>query len=186
MENLNYILKQQKSEILQNWIQSILASYPSGAANFLKNQKDQFQNPVGQTIVREAESLLEQLLSKGEMEKVKVSLDNIIRIRAVQDFTPSQAVSIFSSLKNILIDRLETELREEKYRREFFQLENKIDQFALLAFEIYSQCRETIYQIRLKEIKKWSGILIEKENEFLGRENDHFRNQLNSNGGNDS
>ncbi|HDL17497.1 MAG TPA: hypothetical protein ENH29_00415 [Bacteroidetes bacterium] len=186
MENLTYVLKQQKSEILQNWIQSILTSYPSGAVNFLKNQKDQFQNPVGQTVVREAEVLLEQLLSKAEMEKVKVSLDNIIRIRAVQDFSPSQAVAIFSSLKNILIDLLATELQEEKLRREFFQLERKIDQFALLAFEIYSQCREKIYKIRLKEIKKWSGIIVEKDNEFLGRENDNYKNRLNSNGGNDS
>ena len=42
--------------------------------------------------------------------------------------------------------------------------ENRIDDIALLAFDIYSQCRQKIYEIRVNEVKNQLGSLLKRAN----------------------
>lgn len=156
MDNLKEIIKERKSVILKKWLQSLLSSYPTDAAKFMQLQKDKFHNPVGQTFAIETEVLFDELCSSMNSDKINASLDNIIRIRAVQDFSPSSAVSFIFLLKKIIIEEISDFLQYDDQRNQFFEIESRIDRFALLAFEIYCKCREKIFEIRLKEIKKWS------------------------------
>jgi hypothetical protein len=80
-------------------------------------------------------------------------LDPIIRIRAVQNFTPSQATAFILFLKKALRANLAKELRDIRNAEELFEFESKIDQLSLMAFDIYMQCREKIYQISANETK---------------------------------
>jgi hypothetical protein len=80
-------------------------------------------------------------------------LDPIIRIRAVQNFTPSQATSFILSLKKVLRENFAKELRDSQLAREFLEFESNIDQLCLVAFDIYMQCREKIYQIGANETR---------------------------------
>ena len=80
-------------------------------------------------------------------------LDPIIRIRAVQNFTPSQATSFILSLKKVLRENLTKELRDNGATAELIAFESKIDQLCLMAFDIYMQCREKIYQISANETR---------------------------------
>ena len=147
-------LSHNRVAILKRWFERIIATYPSGAAAFLGRQSDPFQNPVGQTIFREIEVLYDHLLSGADAERVTRSLDNIIRIRAVQDFTPSQAVGFLFELRHILRDELQPELGAPGSAPAWAELESRIDQLALLAFDVYMECRERIFDIRAKEIKR--------------------------------
>jgi len=164
MDHLTEILKQQKSIILEKWFQSIVDTYPSDAANFLKLKKDKFQNPVGQTILEEIENLFDELIEKMDKEKINASIDNITRIRAVQDFSPSEAVSFLFQLKKVIVSEINDKLHTENMITEFLEIESRIDQLTLVAFEHYSKSREKIYEIRINEIKKWSTGLFEKMN----------------------
>jgi hypothetical protein len=50
------------------------------------------------------------------------------------------------------------------------KLESRIDELALLAFEIYMQCREKIYECRVNEVKGQREIamkLLERTNRIL-------------------
>ena len=167
MANLKSILKQQKQVILQSWIDMILSSYSDDAAKFMKSQKDKFQNPVGQTISENIETLFDQLVDKYDSEKVYSALDNILKIRAVQDCSPSQAVFFIFQLKNIIAEHIDDLLKQKKILREFRDFEQKIDQLALLTFDVYAICRENLFRIRLKEVKKWSSGISEKINDPL-------------------
>ena len=80
-------------------------------------------------------------------------LDPIIRIRAVQNFTASQATGFILSLKKILRENLSKELRDSSLAAEFIAIEVKIDQLCLMAFDIYMQCREKIFQISANETR---------------------------------
>ena len=80
-------------------------------------------------------------------------LDPIIRIRAAQNFTPSQATAFVLSLKKALRENLAKELHDLSSIRELFEFESKIDQLCLMAFDIYMQCREKIYQIGANETR---------------------------------
>ena len=167
MDNLNCILKQQKPVILQTWIDTILSAYSDDAAKFMKLQKDKFQNPVGLTISENTEILFDQLIAGFDDKKIYSALDNIMKIRAVQDISPSQAVSFIFLLKGVIAERIDDQLKRENILREFRDFENRIDELALLSFDIYAICRENLFRIRLKEVKKWSSGLTEKINDPL-------------------
>jgi hypothetical protein len=88
-----------------------------------------------------------------DLQVINAYLDPIIRIRAVQNFSPSQATSFILSLKKALRVSLAKELRDIRYAAEFFEFESKIDQLSLMAFDIYMQCKEKIYQIGANETR---------------------------------
>ena len=90
IENL---LEQRKAAIVKKWFDRVIQTYPADTSKFLKNHKDPFANPVGQTVLRGLEALFDTLLKEPDTDTISSFLDPIIRIRAVQDFTPSKAVS---------------------------------------------------------------------------------------------
>ncbi|MGB8319602.1 MAG: RsbRD N-terminal domain-containing protein, partial [Ignavibacteriaceae bacterium] len=88
---LKDLLVSRKSAIVNSWIQLIVETYPSKTSGFLKSQKDRFSNPVGYAISNGAEKIFEEIVNQNDIEKVKSSLTDLIKIRAVQNFSPSEA-----------------------------------------------------------------------------------------------
>ncbi|OPY60547.1 MAG: hypothetical protein A4E57_04432 [Syntrophorhabdaceae bacterium PtaU1.Bin034] len=157
---LRSILKENRSAIAERWLAETLASYQSSAAEFFRHTKDPFANPVGNALVRGMMEVLECLLAGKPIESVRGNLDEVIRIRAVQDFSPSQAVSFVFLLKSAIRRELGGKIDEQGLAADLAEFESKIDQVALLAFEIYVHCREQVYQLRVDEVKRSvSGIM---------------------------
>ena len=96
-----------------------------------------------------------------DLEKVCSHLDQVIRIRAVQDFSPAQAVGFIFLLKKAVREQLEKDIREKRLSEEISLFESKIDELALLSFDIYMKCREKIYEIRVNEVKNRTCRLME-------------------------
>ena len=157
--SLNDNLAENRSTIIKKWQQAILQSYPKETQKFLKKEKSPFANPVGSIIGKDVEILFDELVKGEDTEKIFHSLDKIIRIRAVQDFKPSHAVGFVLKLKGILRETL-----GEGISAELRLLEDRIDAAALLAFDVYSQCRQQIYDIRVKEVRSEYGRLLEMAN----------------------
>lgn len=151
---LGNLLEQNRSAILQTWFDLILQTYPADASGFFKNQRDRFANPVGYTISHEMEALFTELLEGMDSDRISRSLDNIIRIRAVQDFSPSEAVHFVFLLKRAIGEKLGSEITKARIFDEMPALEERIDKLALLAFDIYMKCREQIHEIKINEVKK--------------------------------
>ena len=84
-------LAEKKKKIVQNWTDLVLDSY--GSPEFFKTQKNRFANPMGSTISEGLQEIYAILAEEKELGLVAKPLENIIKIRAVQDFTPSQSVS---------------------------------------------------------------------------------------------
>jgi hypothetical protein len=150
---LEKILALKKSAITKKWFDLTAQTYAPDTAEFLKNKKDQFANPVGGTMLTGLKGLLDQLIHSMDPEMITCHLDPIIRIRAVQYFTPSQATAFILSLKKVLRQHLSKELRDRSIAAELIAFESKIDQLCLMAFDIYMQCREKIYQISANETR---------------------------------
>jgi len=158
--NLEKLLEKRRSAILGRWTQLILETYPINTQRFLKKQKDQFSNPVGYTISKEVKNLYEELLQGIDSARVSPIIERIIRVRAIQDFSPSKAVAFIFLLKRVIREELEKEIQENQVFDEFLMLESSLDDLALLAFDIYMECREKIYEIRANEAKNQvSGLL---------------------------
>ena len=150
---LKDLLISKKSSIINSWIQLIVETYPSKTSSFLKSQKDRFSNPVGFTISNSAEKIFEEIINQNEIEKVKISLVDLIKIRAVQNFSPSEATGFIFLLKKVIRTELEREVIEGKILSELIEIESFIDTVALTAFDLYMDAKEKLYKIRINEIK---------------------------------
>lgn len=157
--NIDTLLAEKKSKIIKKWRDAVIKSYPEESQGFLKREKSQFANPVGLTISTEIETLYDEIISGDNTEKISSCLDSIIRIRAVQDFKPSQAVAFVLQLKQIIKEELGNDHSDEMRI-----LDNRIDEITLLAFDVYSACRQKISEIRVNEVKNQVGKLLERAN----------------------
>ena len=161
---LKDFLLNKRASLIKKWAKVIIETYPLGSHSFFVREKNVFANPVGNTITREVENLYDGLITDGDAEKITSSLDGIIRIRAVQDFEPSQAISFVLRLKDLIRKELGKAGADKGLSDELLQFEKKIDDTLLQAFDIYSQCRKQIYEIRVHEVKNHLGKLLERAN----------------------
>ena len=144
----------RREAIVQEWLARTLQSYPEHTARFLGREKDRFRNPVGHTLKEALPALFDALLGGMGAAKVAPLLDGIVRIRAVQDFTAAQAVAFVFLLKRVVRGELGNEVQGGLAGEELEALEARIDEMALLAFDLFMTCRERIYQIRADEAKR--------------------------------
>ncbi|MBI3378309.1 MAG: RsbRD N-terminal domain-containing protein [Nitrospirae bacterium] len=161
---LNSLLADKKASILEKWFDVIIETYPPDTASFLKNRNNRFANPTGSTISQGIEDIFDELLRGLNKEKTSQFLDDIVRIRAVQDFTPSQALSFIFPLKRIIREELAAEIAGNHLSDEILSLESEIDGLALSAFDIYMKCREKIYDIKANEVKRSTFRLMQMAN----------------------
>ena len=152
-KELAKIIALKKAAIVKKWFDLTAQTYATDTAEFLKSKTDPFANPVGVSMLSGLDGLLDQLIHDMDPQIINSYLDPIIRIRAVQNFTPSQAVAFILSLKKALRSSLTKELRDIRNVTELSELESKIDRLSLMAFDIYMQCREKIYQLSANEMK---------------------------------
>lgn len=158
-------LADRKNAILQRWFDTILDTYPADTARFLKNKKDRFANPVGATFLEGMDHVLEELFQETvDRDRVIPHLDSIVRIRAVQQFTPSQALGFIFLLKKIIREILDEEGKQQAPVEPLTDLDSDIDSLAMLAFNIYMECREKIYEIRANEVKRSTYKLLKMAN----------------------
>ncbi|MBW2240069.1 MAG: RsbRD N-terminal domain-containing protein [Deltaproteobacteria bacterium] len=150
---LNDLLTQKKTAITKKWFALAIGTYPADTVKFLKSQKDPFANPVGRTIYRGLEALFDELLKGMDVENITSHLDPIIRIRAIQNFSPSQAVRFIFFLKKAINDSLHKEIFQKQMIADWQLFESKIDELSLIAFNLYMQCREKIFELKANEMK---------------------------------
>jgi hypothetical protein len=145
-------LEVKSASILGKWSQLILDTYPADTAKFLQHENDRFINPVGCITSQEIKAIYDELLHGMNLERLTGSLTEIIKIRSVQDFSPSQAVGAIFLLKQVVREELAGEIAGNPISEELLDFESRIDRLALLAFDIYMKCREKVYEIRVNEV----------------------------------
>jgi hypothetical protein len=156
---LKNLLSDKRSRIIKRWQDAIITSYPKDSQGFLKRTKSQFANPVGCIVAKEIETLYDEVIKGDNPDKISSCLDTIIRVRAVQDFSPSQAVVFVLQLKDIIRQEL-----GNGHSPDMDALDRQVDEALLMAFDVYSKCRQKIYEIRIREVKNQVGKLLERAN----------------------
>jgi hypothetical protein len=156
-------LIEKKSIVLKKWFDAIADTYAKDTAGFLKKQKAQFTNPVGYTLAEGIEGLYDGLLKGLIHDEVFRFLDSIIRIRAIQDFTPSEAVSFIYQLKKVIRQELGSEvLTQQGIIEELAAFDSSIDDLALFSFDLFMKCREKIYEIKANEARSMTFRLLQQ------------------------
>ena len=138
----------------------MLATYPANSARFYAEQSNAFANPVGQTLVENSERLLNLLLDGGTVDEVGAALEPIVRIRAVQELSPSQALAFVPALKTAMREEIHDLLADPEIVNGLTALDARVDEVLLVAFDLYTRCREEVATLRVREATRHvSGLL---------------------------
>ena len=165
--DIGELLRQKKSSVLERWRGMIRDAYPEATGKFLRECGDRFDNPVGYIIVRSTETLYDALLEPVDADALASDIDALVRIRAVQDFSPASAVGFVFSLKEAIRQELADRLQAEGAAVQLLSFDSRIDDWALLAFDVYVKCREQIYSLRVDEIKRLTQSALDRANREL-------------------
>jgi hypothetical protein len=85
----------------------------------------------------------------------------MIRLRAVQVERASEAVSFLFALRDVAV----AALAPEADAKDLAAFETRIETLVLDAFDLYMQCREKVFEIRLAELRNRTFKLLEREGE---------------------
>jgi hypothetical protein len=163
---MNFIdtLKQNKQKIIDHWFNRIVDTYPKDTARFLQKEQDPFANPVGNVTRNNMDALFDQLLQeKTDPQFLIDQVDPILRIRAIQNFSASEAVGFILDLKPIV----RHVIREQKFSltlNDYVAFEMRVDQLVLYAFDKFMSCKEKIYDLKANEVRNQSFEALERAN----------------------
>jgi hypothetical protein len=149
---LKDFLLENRVKILDAWKATVFSVETQSNKWAKKMPVDPFTNPMVHTVYTELESLVDIIL--GSDADPTAALDGIIRIKAVQEESPTQALSFLFKLKEIIRKRARDMRVDEAMSRELVELDVRIDDLGLRGFDIYMQCREQLFQIKLDEFKR--------------------------------
>lgn len=142
------IAPQVRDAVVRKWLAQVLEDYPEETSRFLLQTRDPFRNPVGRALREGLPVLLDEITGGMDSSRIDKALDEIVHIRAIQDFTASQAVGFLFSLKPTIREELTPILPVLE------TLFSRIDETVLRAFDLYMACREKTYEIKANEAKR--------------------------------
>lgn len=166
--NLVEKLRERREAILEDWFDAVAANYPLDTLTHLKDQKDQFSNPVGHTFRQKLPVLFDGLCGDCDESELAGAIDELVKIRTVQASSPSQAVAFGFLLKNVIRWQGAKALNDPELQEQLVEFEAKIDGLVLMLFDQYMKCQIKIYQIKANEAKMRSAKLVEQINKRYG------------------
>jgi hypothetical protein len=161
---LQTLTDEQREALHGRWLDLLVDSYPEETMRFLNRQKDPFANPVGAAFTEGTRTVVAHVLDGGDDEALAAGLDQVIRIRAVQEMPPSAAVAFVLDLK-----RAAREVLEGIPDADWSALDRRVERALLVAFDVYSRCREEFHDIRVDAIRNQSLKMMERLNEWRWR-----------------
>ena len=143
-----------KEDILGLWTEAVYATIPFETKGLSGAATDPFANP-GADMIREAAGALYGAVAGEEttVAGVKAALERFVKLRAVQQGTPSQVLGAFYLLKPIMRERLLPHCAAPEDLNDYLTAESRLDSLVLLAFDMYTAARETLAESRVREIR---------------------------------
>ena len=164
MVTLLQLLREHKEAIAKAWLEDALATYGSESAQRFARERDPFANPVGHSLRVGTRAVLDALLDRKDYGEIGEQIHDMMKIRAVQQFEPSEAVGFVFRLKGIVRSHVTHGAEFRELARELSDLDREIDRIALAAFDVYVECREQLFMLRINELKRQIPWIAERMN----------------------
>jgi hypothetical protein len=154
---LKDLLAAKRAIILQRWLDRVLETYPPDTQRFFRENKSPYSNPIGFTLRKGMEGLIDEILQPTSTEEARVILEPVMKVRAVENLPPSQGGRFILPLREVLSEIVREEKRKDLLGPEWLDLNSRISRLALLGINLYSECREKVNHLRIKEWEKRGG-----------------------------
>lgn len=162
--NTNNFLRDNHKAIAAQWVESILQTYAEEGSKFFSANANQFANPVGHAFRANVDSIL-SVLSRGEdVGECAKALDGILRIRAVQGFSPSVALCFLPALKEIVYREFRKASPDTPTDDALHEWNVTVDRLTMLGFDLYMNCRELLWKQKANHLYNRTHKLLEKAN----------------------
>jgi hypothetical protein len=152
--SLRELLIEKRPALCARWIDAVLGEYGEVTAARWRKEKDRFANPIGHALSVGLPELLDAAIGGGTGERAMSALEDIVRIRSVQELAPSKAVGFVYLLRGAVRRELGDALAGGAHAAELAELDARIEQLALVAFDTYVGLRERTYQLRQEELRR--------------------------------
>ncbi len=131
---------------VQEWLAGTLRTYPAQTGHVLYDERDRFRNPVGYTLRAALGTLAAELLGDFERRRVVAALDDVIRLRVVQDVDPDAVVGFVPLAGQVIHTMVAAgSLAVGPERLDLFAA--RIDELGALANEVQARCRAQLHAI---------------------------------------
>lgn len=159
------MLSARRDTAIQKWSDAVFATYPFETTGFIRTRRDQFANPVGHATRAAGEAIYDAITGQDvDMDKVQAAVADLIRIRAVQDLKPEQAIGVLYLYKSVLRELFLADMLAAGDIRSFLDMEDRLDSLCLVAFNAYLADREKVYAERVaqqrregSQIRRWAA-----------------------------
>jgi len=156
---LEEFLIEKETVILGNWLDQLLNdAYPAETVRIFKGQKDRFANPLGSILRQGITDLYKAMLVDRDEAELAAILERLLLVRAVEKMSASVAVSFIFGIKQAVLTAI-GKVEIEDLHESWLAFSTKVDAVALLGFDIYSACRERLFNTRINELKRGTHIL---------------------------
>ena len=132
--------------IVDSWFVKAIEIYPETARSGMMQTGDRFRNPVATTLRESLEILARELSGGMECSAVTSAVDTIVRVRAVQECKPEDAVGFPAQLRKII--------REQQLESLFPDMEQRLDALSQAASHQYALCKKDIARVRAREAQR--------------------------------
>ena len=147
-------LTKRKAAIVDACLDRAVQAYSTETAALLRRERDPFANPVGHALSAGIRGLVDGLLSDADAAELGLCVEPILKIRSVQDLPPSRALAFVLVPREVIREQLGDAVRLPGNVEEWEELEGRIDQLALLAFDLFTRWREQVHEIRVRDLNR--------------------------------
>ncbi|MBC8318001.1 MAG: RsbRD N-terminal domain-containing protein [Desulfobulbaceae bacterium] len=149
---LDKLLVENREIILKQWKDCLLTKFAPETILFFQKQKDQFANPMGHKISVGLAELFDVICDTSSREVETPSLGQLIKLRAVQQVSASDAVSFVIQLKKIVRKECLSNIKTRESYEEWLAFDVRVDTAVLAVFDMFMASREQIYKVRVNEL----------------------------------
>ena len=145
-----------RDKILTAWKDAVFSTYPLNTVGFARTQEDQFCNPAGHATREALEKIYAAVAGQNVSAKaLAAAVEMFIKLRAVQNFTPAEALGVLYLLKPLLREQILPACADKKgLFKELLEAESRLDTAVLLACNIYVASKVQVCEERIGEIKR--------------------------------
>ncbi len=159
--SLRELLIERRPALCARWLDAVLGEYGEITASRWRKEKDRFANPIGHALSTGLPELFDAVVGGcAPCERAMTALEEIVRIRSVQDLAPSRAVGFVYLLRGAV--RQELGAAGGAHAAELAELDARVEQLALMAFDAYVELRERMYQLRQEELRRSVGSILRR------------------------
>jgi hypothetical protein len=144
----------RRDRILEAWRDHVLATYAPQSERHLRGKR----GPIGEIIARCTSAVVDGFLARAPRENLEADLDELIRLRAVQEFSPTRSVGFVFALKDALREALSGDVGTD----DLAALDRRVDELALVAFDLFVRCREKVFDLRAKMMRDRAYMLMRR------------------------